>query len=47
MCLMEMGTPMRDRETGEPILEKDGSQKSGWIPKPVVDVPTTFRWNAY
>ena len=40
MCLMEMGTPMRDRETGEPILEEDGSQKIGWIPKPVIGCST-------
>jgi len=42
MCLMEMGTPMRDRETGESIMEEDGSQKIGWIPKPVIGCSTTI-----
>ncbi len=40
MCLMEMGMPMRDRETGEPILEEDGSQKIGWMPKPAIGCAT-------
>ena len=40
MCLVEMGTPMRDRGTGEPILDKDGVQKIGWIPKPVIGCGT-------
>ena len=42
MCLIEMGTPMRDRGTGEPILEEDGSPKIGWVPKPVIGCGTTF-----
>ena len=40
MCLIEMGTPMRDRSTGEPILEEDGSPKIGWVPKPVIGCGT-------
>jgi NADH-quinone oxidoreductase subunit G len=40
MCLVEMGMPMRDRGTGEAILEEDGSQKIGWIPKPVIGCGT-------
>ena len=40
MCLMELGNPMRDRATGEPILEEDGSPKIGWIPKPVIGCST-------
>ncbi len=36
MCLVEMGTPMRDRQTGEPVLDDDGSQKIGWMPKPAI-----------
>ena len=40
MCLIEMGTPMRDRSTGEPILEEDGSPKIGWVPKPVIGCAT-------
>ena len=40
MCLIEMGTPMRDRGTGEAILEEDGSPKIGWVPKPVIGCGT-------
>ena len=40
MCLMELGNPMRDRQTGDPILEEDGSPKIGWIPKPVIGCST-------
>ncbi|MEL0098569.1 MAG: 2Fe-2S iron-sulfur cluster-binding protein, partial [Opitutae bacterium] len=40
MCLVEMGTPMRDRATGEAILEEDGSSKIGWVPKPVIGCAT-------
>ena len=41
MCLIEMGTPMRDRATGEPVLNEDGSPKIGWVPKPVIGCATT------
>ena len=34
MCLVEMGTPMRDRATGEPVLDEDGIPKIQWMPKP-------------
>ena len=40
MCLIEMGTPMRNRETGEAILEENGSPKIGWVPKPVIGCAT-------
>jgi len=30
MCLVEVGTPMRDRATGELMLEEDGSPKINW-----------------
>ena len=36
MCLVEMGMPMRDRATGEPMLNEDGSPKIGWMPKPAI-----------
>lgn len=36
MCLVEMGMPMRDRATGEPVLDDDGKQKIGWMPKPAI-----------
>ncbi|MBW8010770.1 MAG: NADH-quinone oxidoreductase subunit NuoG [Chloroflexi bacterium] len=32
MCLVEIGTPMRDRTTSEPILEDDGSPKIQFFP---------------
>ena len=28
MCSVEMGTPMRDRASGEPILDDSGTQKN-------------------
>ena len=40
MCLIEMGTPMKDRATGNAILEEDGSPKIGWVPKPVIGCAT-------
>lgn len=36
MCLVEMGMPMRDRETGEPLLDDEGKAKIGWMPKPAI-----------
>ena len=40
MCLVELGMPMRDRKTGEAILDEDGKQKIGWIPKPTIGCAT-------
>jgi NADH-quinone oxidoreductase subunit G len=40
MCLIEMGTPGRDRATGEPLLNEDGSPKIMWVPKPVIACAT-------
>lgn len=40
MCLIEMGTPMRNRQTGESILDDEGKPKIGWIPKPVIGCAT-------
>ncbi len=40
MCLIEMGMPMRDRQTGETILDEDGNQKISWIPKPAIGCAT-------
>lgn len=36
MCLIEMGTPRRDRETKELELDETGQPKIGWVPKPVI-----------
>ena len=40
MCLVEVGNPMRDRQTGEAILDENGTQKIGWAPKPVIACAT-------
>jgi len=40
MCLVEMGMPMRDRATGEAILDEDGKPKIGWMPKPTIGCAT-------
>lgn len=40
MCLVEMGMPLRDRSTGEPILDETGQQKIGWMPKPAIACAT-------
>ncbi|MFP4260290.1 MAG: 2Fe-2S iron-sulfur cluster-binding protein [Opitutales bacterium] len=41
MCLIELGMPMKDRATGEPVLDENGAQKIGWMPKPVIGCSTT------
>lgn len=40
MCLIEMGTPGRDRATGEVMLNDDGSPKIMWAPRPVIGCAT-------
>ncbi len=41
MCLIEMGMPMTDRATREPIMDPDtGKQKIGWIPRPQIGCAT-------
>lgn len=40
MCLVEMGMPMRDRATGEPVLDENGVQKIGWMPRPAIACAT-------
>ncbi len=40
MCMVEMGMPMRDRATGEPVLDENGVQKIGWMPKPTIGCAT-------
>jgi len=42
MCLVEIGMPMRDRATGEPVIdEATGKQKIGWMPKPEIACGTS------
>ena len=33
MCLVELGSEMRDRATGEPVLNDDGTPQIRWFPK--------------
>ncbi|MGA2052385.1 MAG: 2Fe-2S iron-sulfur cluster-binding protein [Opitutales bacterium] len=40
MCLVETGMPLKDRATGQPVLEADGKPKVGWGPKPAVACTT-------
>ncbi|MCR5183417.1 MAG: (2Fe-2S)-binding protein [Opitutales bacterium] len=47
MCLVEIGMPMRDRATGAPILNEDGSPKIGWMPKPAIACGTTVSPNLH
>ena len=42
MCLIEMGTPMRDRGTGEAILNEDGSPKLVGCPNRLLVVQPLF-----
>jgi NADH-quinone oxidoreductase subunit G len=40
MCLVELGSPLRDRATGEPVME-NGKPKIGWQPKPAIACAST------
>lgn len=40
MCLVEMGTPMRDRATNELVLDEQGKPKIAFMPKPVIACAT-------
>jgi NADH-quinone oxidoreductase subunit G len=40
MCLVELGSPLRDRATGEVVLE-NGKPKIGWQPKPAIACAST------
>jgi NADH-quinone oxidoreductase subunit G len=40
MCLVEMGSPLRDRATNEVVME-NGKPKIGWQPKPGIACATT------
>jgi len=41
ICLIEIGMPMRDRATGEAILDDNGKPKIGWMPRPAIGCGTT------
>lgn len=40
MCLVEMGMPLRNRETGEAELDENGKPKIGWMPRPAIACAT-------
>ncbi len=40
MCLVELGMPGRDRATGEPMLNEDGTPKIMWMPGPAIGCGT-------
>jgi len=40
MCLMEFGMPLKDHTTGEPIIDRRGLQKIGWMPRPAIACST-------
>lgn len=40
MCLVELGMPGRDRATGAPLLNDDGSPQIMWMPKPAIACAT-------
>ena len=47
MCLVELGAPMIDRATNQPVLEADGRPKIGWQPKPAIACASTVSRNLY
>ena len=40
MCLVEMGLPLRDRSTGQAVLDESGQPKVGWMPRPAIACAT-------
>ena len=40
MCMVEIGMPMKDRSTGEAVLDEEGNQKISWMPKPGIACST-------
>lgn len=47
MCLVYIGTPGRDRATGQPLLNEDGSPKIMWMPKPSIACGTKVSENMH
>ena len=41
MCLVSVGTPARDRATGAPVLNDDGTAQIAFMPKPAIACGTT------
>ncbi|MDZ7680662.1 MAG: 2Fe-2S iron-sulfur cluster-binding protein [Fodinibius sp.] len=42
-CMVEVGTPVQDRETGEYELDEDGERKIRWFPKPQTSCSTKLQ----
>ncbi len=40
MCLVELGTPMIDRATNQPVLDENGKPKISFMPKPAIACST-------
>lgn len=40
MCLIEMGMPLKDRATGQTILDEQGKPKISWSPRPAIGCGT-------
>jgi len=47
MCLIEMGMVMKDRQTGEILLNENGKPKIGWAPKPAIGCGTNAAAGMY
>lgn len=47
MCLVSIGTPARDRQTGQLIKNEDGSLKIAFMPKPAIACGTTVCENMH
>lgn len=48
MCLVELGSPMIDRATNQPVLEADGvTPKIGWQPKPAIACASSVSRNLH
>lgn len=42
-CMVKVGTPVKDRETGEFELDEDGERKIRWFPKPQTSCSTPLQ----
>lgn len=47
MCLVTIGTPARDRATGELLKKEDGSPEISWMPKPAIACGTKVSQNMH
>ncbi len=45
MCLVEMGMPPRLAPGAEPVVDEDGRQEIGWMPRPVIACANTVAEN--